>query len=280
MRKASATLAAIVVVLLGAVATRADAGTGSAPAPRRPDHVVIVIMENKRYDAVIGNPKAPYINELATQGANFTASYGETHPSQPNYLALFSGSTQGVTDNHCGHTFTDVPNLGRQLLDAGYSFAGYAEDLPSVGYTGCADGRYVRRHNPWVNFDNVPESSNRPLRDFPSNYRKLPTVAFVVPGLCHDMHDCPKAQADTWLRDTLGDYVDWAKRHNSLLVLTFDEDNRTGDNRIPTVVVGAHVAPGDRGERIDHYSLLRTIEGFYDLAPLGLAADRDPIALG
>jgi acid phosphatase len=131
-----------------------------------------------------------------------------------------------------------------------------------------------------VNFDNVPESSNRPLRDFPSNYHKLPTVAFVVPGLCHDMHDCPKAEADTWLRDTLGDYVGWAKRHNSLLVLTFDEDNRTGDNRIPTVVVGAHVAAGDRGERIDHYSLLRTIEGFYDLAPLGLAADRDPIALG
>jgi acid phosphatase len=260
------------VALLGAGAVRADA---AGP----PDHVVIVVMENKRYDAVIGHRRTPYITSLAARGANFTAAYGETHPSQPNYVALFSGSTQGVTDNHCGHTFTGVPNLASQLLAAGHTFAGYSEDLPSTGWTGCADGMYVRRHNPWVNFDNVPASANRPLRDFPTDYRRLPTVSFVVPGLCHDMHDCPKAEADAWLHDTLESYIGWAEQHNSLLVLTFDEDNRTDGNHIPTVVLGEHVTAGDRTERIDHYSLLRTVQQFYGLPPLGDATQRTPIVL-
>jgi acid phosphatase len=241
--------------------------------------VVIVVMENKRYDAVVGHAKTPYISALAKHGANFTNAYGETHPSQPNYLALFSGSTQSVTDNRCGHTFTTAANLGRQLLDAGRSFVGYAEDLPSTGWTGCANRQYVRRHNPWVDFSNVPAGSNRSMRDFPADYRKLPTVSFVIPGLCNDMHDCPKADADGWLRRTLGGYISWAAQHNSLLVLTFDEDNKTDHNHIPTIVLGAHVTPGDRTERIDHYSLLRTIEDLYGLAPLGAAAGRNPIAL-
>ncbi|GAA0917212.1 acid phosphatase [Virgisporangium aurantiacum] len=249
------------------------------PPSARPDHVLIVVMENKRYDAVIGHRFAPYVNELARRGANFTNAYGETHPSQPNYLALFSGSTQGVTDNRCGHAFRSVPNLGRQLVDAGLGFAGYSEDLPAPGWTGCADRDYVRRHNPWVNFDNVPAESNLPLRDFPTDYGRLPAVSFLIPGLCHDMHDCPKAEADAWLRHTLDGYATWAGTHNSVLILTFDEDNRTNGNHIPTVVVGEHVAPGDRHERIDHYSLLRTIEDWYGLPPLGHAADRAPIAM-
>src|SRR6185295_19614920 len=114
------------LLLLGAHTAMADAK--SAPAPRasvpRPDHVVVVIFENRAFGKIIGKPAAPYVNALAGKGALFTQSYGIAHPSQPNYLALFSGSTHGVTDNKCGHTFAGVPNLGRQLLDAGYSFVG------------------------------------------------------------------------------------------------------------------------------------------------------------
>jgi hypothetical protein len=261
------------VVSVGTV--RADADSTSV----RPDHVIVVVLENKRYDAVIGSARTPYLSSLALRGANFTAAYGETHPSQPNYLALFSGSMQGVFDNSCGHEFSGVPNLGRQLIDAGHTFVGYAEDLPAIGYRGCDHGDYVRRHNPWVNFDTVPDLSNRPLTELPTDYRDLPTVSFVVPGLCHDMHDCPKADADAWLRSTLDGYVNWAQRHNSLLILTFDEDNRTGGNRIPTVVLGEHVASRSHPERIDHYTILRTIENLYGLPPLGTAAQRTPITL-
>jgi acid phosphatase len=271
------TLAATGCALLAPAGALAQ---GEPQTPTRPDHVVVVVMENKRYDAVVGHPRTPYISSLAKRGANFTNAYGETHPSQPNYLALFSGSTQGVTDNRCGHDFAAAPNLARQLLDAGLTFAGYSEDLPSAGWRGCADGMYVRRHNPWVNFGDVPAAASRPLRDFPADYQRLPTVSFVIPGLCHDMHDCPKAEADAWLRRALESYIGWAERHNSLLILTFDEDNRTDGNHIPTIVLGANVKPGDHTERIDHYSLLRTVEDMYGLPALGEAAGRGAIVLG
>jgi phosphatidylinositol-3-phosphatase len=83
---------------------------------------------------------------LARRSANYTQFYAETHPSQPNYLALFSGSTQGVTDNNCPHDLGARPNLARQLLDAGHTFTGYSEGLPAPGWRGCSHGRYVRRH--------------------------------------------------------------------------------------------------------------------------------------
>ncbi|MBU2667991.1 alkaline phosphatase family protein [Actinoplanes bogorensis] len=241
----------------------------AAASPPRPDHVVIVVLENKRYDAVIGDSRTPWVTSLAATSANLTNFYAETHPSQPNYLALFSGSTQGVTDNKCPHNLGNRINLGRQLLDAGHTFAGYSEDLPRTGWQGCGSQGYVRRHNPWVNFANVPATANRPYTDFPSDYRRLPTLSFVIPNLCHDMHDCPKAQADAWLRREFAGYVAWAKRNNSLFILTFDEDNRTGGNHIATVVAGAGVRAGAYRTRLDHYDLLRTLQKMYGLPLTG-----------
>ncbi len=105
---------------LGAAALALPVGTAlAAGGVHRFDHVVVVIMENKNYDAIIGRPdEAPYINGLAKGGAVFSNSFAVTHPSQPNYLALFSGSTQGVTNDNCPKTFKNVPNLGTELLRA------------------------------------------------------------------------------------------------------------------------------------------------------------------
>jgi acid phosphatase len=235
------------------------------------------MLENKRYDKIIGDPKTPWITALSQHSATFTRFYGETHPSQPNYLALFSGSTQGVTDNNCPHDLGARPNLGRQLVESGRTFTGYAEGLPSVGYPGCATGKYVRRHVPWTNFSNIPASASRPFTSFPSDYRKLPTLAYVVPDLCHDMHDCPKADSDAWLNKTFTPYLTWAKTHNSLLIVTFDEDDQTDGNHIPTIIAGAHVKAGQYPVRVDHYNLLRTLQQMYGLAPTGRSATAAPI---
>ena len=78
---------------LGAVVAAGDASA----APWSPSHVVVVIEENHSYDQIIGNADAPFINKLAAEGALFTDAHAIRHPSQPNYLALFSGSTQGTT---------------------------------------------------------------------------------------------------------------------------------------------------------------------------------------
>ena len=242
----------------------------------RPDHVVVVVMENHRYDQVIGNPSAPYINGLAAQGASFTASYAVTHPSEPNYLALFSGSTQGVSDDSCPQTFS-TENLGHELAVAGLTFAGFSEDMPIDGFTGCGSGGYGRSENPWVDFTNVPASANLTFAEFPSDYSTLPTVSFVVPNLCDSMHDCDVSTGDGWLHAHIDGYVQWARSHNSLLVLTWDEDDYAGDNRIPTIFVGAGVMPGNYGETIDHYRVLRTIEDMYGLGHAGNSAARTPI---
>jgi acid phosphatase len=244
-----------------------------ASGPSRPAHVVVVIFENKAEQQVIGSGDAPYLTSLAASGAQFTDSHGVAHPSQPNYLALFSGSTQGVTDDSCPQRLGDRPNLAQQLERAGFSFAGYSEGMSKVGYTGCTDpaGTYARKHNPWVDFANVPATSNRPFTDFPTDLSRLPTVSFVVPSLCHDMHDCDVATGDRWARDHLAPYVSWARTHNSLLVVTFDEDDGTRTNRIPTFLVGPMVKAATLSQPINHYNLLRTIEGLYGLEPLGEA---------
>jgi acid phosphatase len=252
-----------------------DAVRASARLPR-PSHVVVVVEENHAAANILGSSAAPYINHLARIGASFTRSYAITHPSEPNYLALFSGSQQGLTDDSCPHTYS-AANLGSQLRAAGKSFRGYAEGLPRAGYRGCSLGEYARKHVPWTDFANLPGSVNLPLSAFGTNYARLPALSFVIPNLAHDMHDGTITQGDQWLRKHLGGYVTWARSHNSLLVLTWDEDDTGHGNLIPTIVVGAHVQAGRYGEHVTHYRMLRTLEALERLAPLGQAAGTRPI---
>jgi len=261
--------------LIGIAAVGQSSSAGATAVPRF-DHVVVVLFENHA-DTQITESTAPYMASLAAQGANMTKAFAVTHPSQPNYLALFSGATRGVIDDSCPHTFAGN-NLGRQLAVAGLSFKAYSEGLPSAGSTVCWSGLYVRKHAPWVNFSNLSQSRHRPLTDFPTDFSKLPTVSFVVPNLCNDMHDCPVATGDTWMKAHLDAYVRWAKTHNSLLITTFDEDNSTSVNQIHTSLVGAHVKAGfSSTATINHYNLLATIEDMYGLSRLGKAAGRAAI---
>jgi hypothetical protein len=257
------------VAMLASGALRPEAD-GTAESIPRPAHTVVVVMENHSYAQVIGNASAPYINSLRLVGANFTNSHGVSHPSEPNYLGLFAGTTENLTDDSCPHTYTSA-NLASGLFATAQTFAGYSESMPSNGYTGCTSGRYARKHNPWVNYTNVPASANLTFAAFPSDYADLPTVAFVVPNLCNDMHDCSVATGDGWLRDRIDPYVQWAMTHDSLLVLTWDESD--SGNSIPTIFVGPMVQAGDYGERLDHYTVLRAIEEMYGLQPTGHAAD-------
>jgi phosphatidylinositol-3-phosphatase len=242
----------------------------------RPDHVVIVVFENKTW-ATVTPSNAPYLTSLAEAGAHFTDAHGVAHPSQPNYIALFSGSTQDVADDSCPRVLSG-PNLASELLAAGRTFTGYSEDLPAAGSTACESGAYHRKHNPWVDFRDLPPAVNQPLTALPTDFDQLPTVAFVVPNLCNDMHDCSVARGDRWAEQHLSGYVDWAQEHNSLLVVTFDEsEGEASANHILTVLVGPMVREGDSDQPIDHYSVLRTVEEMYGLPPLGLAANREPI---
>ncbi|GAA0404000.1 alkaline phosphatase family protein [Streptomyces luteireticuli] len=271
---ALATAFAVVAGSLGLWVADSSASPAAAAVPT-PDHVVVVVFENRAYDQVIGSSSAPYLNSLAAGGANLTASYAETHPSQPNYYALFSGDTQGITDDSCVDVGAlDAPNLATELTAKGRTWASYNESLPSEGSTTCDSGNYRQKHNPWFGFGNVPTSTAHTFAAFPSDYTTLPTVSFVVPNMCSDMHDCSIATGDAWLKKNLKRYADWAASHNSLLAVTFDEDNRLSGNRIPTVLYGQPVKPGSSsGTTYNHYDVLRTIEDMYGTEHAGNAAN-------
>ncbi len=256
-----------------------------AQVPRY-NHVVLVVFENHSYSQIIGNPAAPNFNRLAAEGANFTpavndpngvesGSHAVRHPSQPNYLELYSGSNQGaIQDGRPGTTaepFTvpppfTTPNLGAALRNAGYSFATFSESLPYTGFDGdsyttvAGQNQYERKHNPaanWVNDfhptpNQLPSIVNQPFTVFQYLARRngfgyLPSVALVVPNEQNDMHDGSIEQADAWLkRNILDRYLPWAKAHKSLLIITFDEDgDNTSTNLIPTIFAGARIKPGN-----------------------------------
>ena len=251
-----------------AVVFSARAAFAQEPALPLPAHVVVVLEENHGYSQIIGSPQAPYINTLASEGASFTNSHAITHPSQPNYLALFSGATQGIVDDSCPHTFS-AANLGSELIAARKTFTGYSEGLPSVGSEVCTSGEYARKHAPWTDFSNVPTSDNVPFNSFPTNYANLPTISWVIPDLLDDMHDGTIQQGDSWLQTHLSAYATWAKTNNSLLIVTFDEDQGTSTNQIATIFVGPMVKPGQYSESINHYNVLRTLEAIYGLPYAG-----------
>jgi phosphatidylinositol-3-phosphatase len=260
------------------------------------DHVVIVVEENKDYEEIIGSDTASYINMLRNEGANFTQMYAEEHKSEGNYFWMFSGSNQ-----HVG--FADVTpkgiiyasNLGEQLLKKGLTFRGYSEDLPAIGSMVDRKYPYARKHVPWVSFGNLPagsnpdSSTNLQFLQFPSDFSKLPTVSFVIPNLINDMHDNPNnvRNGDVWLSKKIDPYYQWAKSHNSLLIITFDENEDTNgmmdltdpssaekvkQNRIATIFAGAHIQHGDypEGKGITHVNVLRTLEAMYGLQKSGM----------
>lgn len=245
------------------------------PLPR-PDHIVIVIEENKSFLQIIGNKDAPFINDLARRGVLFTNSFAITHPSQPNYLALFSGSTHNISNDDCLSELSG-DNLASLLLAKGLSFVSYSELLPETGYLGCAYGAYRRKHNPLSNWKSLA-SLNQPYTAFPQDFTKLPTVALIVPDQFNDMHDGSIAQGDTWLSQNIEQYSKWALTHNSLLIVIWDEDNGSADNHIATIFVGSMVKITQSAQHINHYSLLHTISEMYGLPYLGNSVNENSIA--
>ncbi len=229
-------------------------------------HIVVVVEENKDYSEIIGNPAAPYINSLANGGAlldNFTAI---THPSEPNYFALFAGSTFGASSDD---TYSEPdPTLATILNGAGLSFTGWVEH-PNTD----------AGHNPWQSF---PEGTSveQDFASFPtSNFASLPTVSFVIPNVNDDMHNGTIAQGDTWLQSNLSTYAQWAVNNNSLLVVVWDEADTSSINQIPTILYGANVVPGQYNTAYNDYNLLSTILAAYNLTGPNNAAHAAPISV-
>jgi len=169
-----------------------------------------------------------------------------------------------------------APSLGGQLLAAGLSFKSYSEDLPMAGSTMTKPGEYARKHNPASSFADVPPDDNQPFSEFPSDFTQLPTVSMVIPNQLHDMHSSTIRRGDQWLHSHMRAYARWARSHNSLLIVTWDE-GAGGKDHIPMIFYGAGVKRRQFKRHVDHYSLLRTVEAMYHLPSLGAAAESTPM---
>jgi hypothetical protein len=251
------------------------------------DHVVVVVMENKNYDQV---RVQPYTASLIAQGASFKFSFGVTHPSQPNYIALWAGNTLGITNDNCPPAGTPhgEENFGHSLEVAGKTWRAYSENLAVAGSSACSydgnssTGLYTRKHDPWTNFSNLDHLNERPYSDLAADLAALPNLAFIIPNNCHNTHNsstpgCGIADGDAWLANNLPAILS-AMGPNGLLILTWDEDDNVSGNHILTVFVGPHVTPGYQSVRtISHYSVVSTICAVLGIPSFGSAAFEEPI---
>ena len=282
-------LLALLLALPMAAHAEPGANSGDSESAERPrvprlNHVIVVVMENKSYEQTL---RAPYTAGLIASGALFTASTATHHPSQPNYLAIWSGSAQGVTDNKCpapGSPF-QAENLGHACEAAGLTWRAYSEDLPATGSAACTNNgtRYTRKHDPWTNFGNLDHMNERSYADLATDIAagKLPSLAFVVPNNCDNSHDngpCNVAAADQWLANNLPAMLAAVGRRG-VVMLTWDEDDNVSGNHILTVMNGPPVKAGTVSNRpITHYTVLRTICDALDLKAFGAAASEAPIS--
>lgn len=265
---------------------RFTALAGTSPVPSPPagacgyrtgppasyEHVVWIVMENHGYGSIVGSKDAPYINSLAQQcglAANF---FAEAHPSLPNYIAMTSGSTQGIADDNppSSHPLA-VPSIFSQLSG---NWRSLEESMPTACDLSDSDP-YAVRHNPAVYYTNVRAdcaARDVPLTDPPDLSARF---TFVTPDLCHDMHDCPVGTGDAWLSVFVQKLLSSAEYQGggTAVFITWDEDGGDSGNHIPAMVLSPYTRPGTRSSSsFDHYSMLRTTEELLGLPLLGRAS--------
>src|SRR5438034_2010456 len=264
-RRSIAALGVAIVVSL-------SLGCGDSTAPRGGggpsfNHVYIVVEENTDYASVIGSSSMPYLNGLAQQYGLATQYYADTHPSIGNYFMMTVGKIITNDDNYSSVVTDD--NVVRRLLAAGKTWKSYAEDLPSVGYTGGDVGNYARKHNVIALLSDVVNSATQrnnlvPFSQFATDLAggNLPDYSFVVPNLCNDAHDCSLSTADQWLQTNIDPLIKRAEfQQDGLLIILFDEaggDNNHGGGRIAWIAVSGKAKPGYRSTTLyQHASTLR-----------------------
>jgi phosphatidylinositol-3-phosphatase len=270
----------------GAAVATVPAKTPPSVRVPRFTHVVLVVFENHEATAIAGNPDAPTFDALARRYATLTDYDAVTHPSLPNYLALVSGSTQGITSD-CTDCVVRARNLADTLEAAGKTWKTYAEDLPKPGFTGGSAGRYAKKHDPFLYFRDIASSPGRRRRVVPFPRlahdlarHRLPDFSLVVPDLCNDMHDCSAATGDAWLKAHVVPLLRSPQLRGGVVFVVFDEgtsDTGSGGH-VEALALGPTVRRGATFTKpTNHYGLLRTIEDSWGLPRLGLSRRGTPI---
>jgi len=246
----------------------------SQKSPPPINHIVIITMENKSYDDIVGNANVPYINSLIHRFGFADNYFAVTHPSLPNYLALIGGSTFGVRSD-CIDCFINSPNLIDQLEKAHKTWKAYMESMPSSCFIGNS-GDYAQKHDPFIYFDDIRNNQKRcsnivPYSEIATDLKATkttPDFMWISPNLCNDMHNCSTQVGDTWLSTQIPKILTSPAftKQQSLLVITWDEGENLSTNQVPAIFVGNTVKSGFTSHTLySHYSMLHTIEAIWNL---------------
>jgi phosphatidylinositol-3-phosphatase len=273
----------------GPIHFAAAASTSPTPATGK---VVLIVMENREYDQLIGNSDAPFINQLADEYTLVDSAYAITHPSLPNYLALLSGDTFGITSD-CTSCFVSGPNLVDSLDARGRSWKAYMEDMPGPCFMGDSAGNYALKHNPFLYFQDIRTNAERCQRIVPLTQLErdlasgsVPDFVWISPNLVHDMHDAPVGTGDAWLATFVPGLLGSAAwQEGGTLIITWDEGTTdagccggAAGGHILTLVIQPGMAAGARvSQPVTHYSTLRTIEDLLQVDRVGATNVADAI---
>jgi phosphatidylinositol-3-phosphatase len=251
---------------LGLLTVPSCGGQVAPPAP--PRHVFVIVMENKSPEEALAGQFTASLAATYREAANYRAL---AHPSVPNYLALTSGSTWGVTDD--SYHVLPAQDIGDQLTKARVSWRAYMEGL---GSDGCLNSPvpYDPGHNPFAYYGGRCPVNVVPLTSLAADLTgNTPLFSWITPDMCHDEHNCDVSVGDDWLRQTVGAITQskaWTA--NGVLFIVWDEDDGSADNRVLSLVVAPHQSHRVSNQPYTHYSLLATIEDLLGVGRLGQAA--------
>lgn len=248
----------------------APATTTSASGPIQ--HVVWILMENQDYGSIIGSSSAPYITSLANTYGLATNYAAISHPSLPNYVALTSGSTQGISDDSdpSSHPL-NVPSIFSEL--PGGASRSLEEGMPS----NCAQGNsggYAVRHNPEAYYTNLGSDCSNFDVPFASAPDLSARFTFVTPNLTDDMHDGTIADGDNFLKSYVPAVMATPQYQSgsTAIFITWDENSGSSGNQVPCIVISPYTHGVKDATSYSHYSLLRTTEELLKVPLLGNAA--------
>ncbi len=259
----------------------------TAPSASVPNfsHVYVIIFENKEYSSIVGSSAAPYINSLIAQYGLSTGFSAERHPSEPNYIALTSGDTQGVSDD--GVYNLGVNNLFDQVTASGRTWKAYQQGYPGNCFTGSSSGAvvdgvgksgaYVRKHDPAISYTSITGNAAKcaNITNLASFDPAAANFEFITPNMINDMHDGTVADGDNFLKAFLPKITGSSAFANSVVFVTFDEGttNVNGGGHIATIAITPNMTAGYKaGASYTHYSMLHTIEQAWGLPYLCNAA--------
>src|SRR5439155_14155964 len=174
------------------------AGHGFGGDQVRLDRAFIIVLENHSAKGVIGAPNTPYITSLAQKYGEAANYFGVTHPSEPNYIAMTSGSNWFINNDDPANRF-DHTNVVDGLEAAHISWDAYMEALPADPladfWPSSKQPLYASKHNPFALYTDVRGNPARVAHIKPYtalagdlNSPHAPRFVYITPDQCNDMH--------------------------------------------------------------------------------------------